>query len=104
MRNRLTLLRLLLLLAPFTLLAQDLEERIMRDVKQHGYFVEIQDTMGVRMIGLRDREPIRDPETFVSAFFVWKPQHPQAPQPKSGGWVLLMAKVADIKRGRQNDC
>jgi len=65
----------------------------MRDVKQHGYFVEIQDTMGLRMIGLRDREPIRDPETFVAAFFVWKPQRPQAPQPKSGGWILLMAKV-----------
>ena len=97
-------LLLLLLIAPFTLLSQELEERIMRDVKQHGYFVEIQDTMGVRMIGLRDREPIRDPETFVSAFFVWKPQHPQAPQPKSGGWILLMAKVAEIKKGGQYEC
>jgi hypothetical protein len=93
------LLLLLLLLAPFTASSQTIEERIMRDMKQHGYFIEWRDTLETRLLTIRDREPIRDPETFLAAVFVWKSPHANAPQPKGAGWLMIMVEVADVEKG-----
>ena len=96
--------QLALLLIPIIAYSQTLEETIVRDMKQYGYFVESRDTLGTRVYSIRDREPIKDPETFLAAVFSWEPPYPNAPKPRGDRWLMIMVEVAVLESGGENDC
>lgn len=90
------LLTLLLFTASTSLVSQTLEETILRDMKQYGYFVEWKDSLGSRMYSVRDREPWGDPETFVATFFVARPPKQTVPPQKSDGRIIIMSEMVEV--------
>lgn len=90
------IIALILMCASTSLFSQTLEETIVRDMKQYGYFVEWKDTLGSRMYSVRDKQPFFDPDTFFATFFILRPTLPRAPKPKDGAWIVLMAEMVEV--------
>ena len=87
---------LALLLTPFIASSQSLEETIVRDMKQYGYFVEWKDSLDKRMYSVRDRQPWGDPETFAATFFVARsPEQPVPPQ-EIDGRIIIMSEMLEV--------